>query len=298
MIQGIVPPIPTPLNADETLDEDATAKIVELHVNAGVDAIWVLGTTGRFDMVTDRVQRRFAELVATLVNGRVPLVLNVSDMGTQRTLEKAARFDDLPYDAYAALCPWYQAIPSEYMTGFFHRLADELARPLFLYNAPWVVNQLSFDHLQKLAEHPRIIGAKDVTEQYSRSLVWTQAERRALGFSYLSGGSFVSTSAALDADGSVTGVSSIFPELCVAIWKAAKDGNQDEAARLQRQFTVLSTAFGVAYYVSAMQVMWRHRGLGRFIAGHPLTTLDEATAEKILAIIRASGAIDHPAPSP
>lgn len=296
MIQGIVPPIPTPLNADETLDEDATARIVELHVNGGVDAIWVLGTAGRFDMVTDRVQRRFAELVATLVNGRVPLVLNVSDMGTRRTLEKAARFDDLPYDAYAALCPWYQAIPSEHITGFFHRLADELSRPLLIYNAPWIVNQLSFDHLRKLAEHPRIIGAKDVTEQYSRSLVWTRAERQALGFSYLCGAVFISTSATLGADGSVTGVSGIFPELCVAIWKAAQNGNHAEAARLQRQFIVLSTAFDVAYHVSAMQVMCRHRGLGRFIAGHPFTTLDEATAEKILAIVQESGVIEHPAP--
>ena len=292
MIKGIVPPIPTPLHADETLDEEATTRIVELHLNAGVDAIWGLGTTGRFDLVTDGVQRRFAELVAERVNGQVPLVLNVSEMGTQRVLEKAKRFDDLPYDVFSALCPWYQAIPAPHMTGYFHRLADELSRPLLIYNAPWVVNQLSFDHLQKLAEHPRIIGAKDVTEQYSRPQLWTRAERQALDFSYLIGGSLVSTSAAMEADGSVTALSAVFPELCVATWKAVQEGNHVEAARYQRQITFLTTAFDRVHSVPATQVMCRHRGLGHCIAGHPFEPLDDTLEAQVLEIVKASGVLD------
>jgi len=39
------------------------------------------------------------------------------------------------------------------VTDYFLSLADSLARPLVIYNAPWVCNQLSFPHLRKLAEH-------------------------------------------------------------------------------------------------------------------------------------------------
>ena len=107
-LHGIVPPLATPIRPDESLDAAALERLVEFLVDAGVHGLWVLGTTARFDLVTESEQRRVAEVVAEAAAGRVPLVLNVSDMGTRRTLERAARFDDLPFDYYAALPPWYQ----------------------------------------------------------------------------------------------------------------------------------------------------------------------------------------------
>ena len=43
-LHGIVPPLPTPLNADETIDRDALVSLVESHLRAGVHGLWVLGT--------------------------------------------------------------------------------------------------------------------------------------------------------------------------------------------------------------------------------------------------------------
>src|SRR5437660_8656091 len=113
-------------------------------------------------MIPDPRQRDVAETAAEAAAGRVPLVLNVSDQGTQRTLARARMFDDLPYDYYAALPPWYQPMTVGEVADYFHALADGLSRPLVIYNAPWVCNQLGFDLLRKLAEHPRIVGCKDV----------------------------------------------------------------------------------------------------------------------------------------
>jgi dihydrodipicolinate synthase/N-acetylneuraminate lyase len=291
MIHGVVPPIPTPLTADEDIDVEATHRLVALNLDAGVDAIWVHGTTGRFDIVTTREQVRFARLVAELVAGRVPLVLNVSEMGTRRVLEKAALFGDLPYDAYAVLCPWYQPLSRSHLTDFYNRLADELNKPLLIYNAPWVCNMLSFDHLRELAEHPRIIGAKDVTNEYTRPLAWTRAERQALGFSYLIGAPMVAASAQMGADGSVTALSTVFPELCVAIWKAVKNGDHETATRGERQFMHLSAALGLGHFMSCLQVMFHHRGLGDRIVGHPISPLDDTTAARVIDIVRESGVL-------
>ena len=108
MFHGIIPPIATPLAHDESIDIDALRRLIELNIAGGVHGIWVLGTTGRFDLVTDGEQRRLAEHVCEFVDGQVPLILNVSDMGTKRVIEKSAAFDDLPYDAYAVLCPFPQ----------------------------------------------------------------------------------------------------------------------------------------------------------------------------------------------
>lgn len=290
MIHGIVPPIPTPLTADEGIDESATRRLVELHVRAGVGAIWVLGTTGRFDLVTDRAQRRFAEIVAEVTAGRVPLILNVSDMGTRRVLERAAAYDDLPYDAYSALCPWYQKLSRPQLTDFFHRLGDELSRPLLIYNAPWVDNCLAFDHLRELAAHPRIVGAKDVTTDYTRAMIWTKAERAASGFSYIIGGPQVATCATMGADGNVTAMSGVYPELCVAAWNAAQRDDHDAATRIQQQLMTIMTTYRFAHNMSCLEVMFRHRGLGQYVCAHPLPHLDDDVAASVIEVVESVGA--------
>ena len=119
-------------------------------------------------MIPDQSQREVAERASSAAAARVPLVLNVSDQGTRRTLMRSRMFDDLPYDYYAALPPWYQPMSAEEVCDYFTALADELARPLVIYNAPWVCNQLSLNNLRRLAEHPRIVGCKDVGTQPER----------------------------------------------------------------------------------------------------------------------------------
>ncbi len=200
----------------------ALAQLVDFQVKAGVHGLWVLGTTARFDLLPDDSWRVAAETASHAADGRIPLVLNVSDQGTKRTQVRAALFDDLPYDYYAALPPWYQAMTPAEVADYFLELADTLARPLVIYNAPWVCNQLSFDQLRQLSRHPRIVGCKDVTPLLSRTLDWTPAERRAADFSYLHGTDQLATSTELGADGFVSSLTNVLPELAVAIWDATR----------------------------------------------------------------------------
>ena len=190
----------------------------------------------------------------------MPLVLNVSDQGTQRTQARAAMFDDLPYDYYAALPPWYQPMTPAEVTDYFVALADTLARPLVIYNAPWVCNQLTFAHLRKLAEHPRIVGCKDVTPSLTRALDWPAAERRASNFSYLHGTDQIATSTELGADGFVSALSNALPELAVAIWDAARADDAERAFRLQSQFLRIARATGFGPMHACLEAIMRHRG--------------------------------------
>lgn len=296
-LHGIVPPLPTPLTADGEIDAPALTRLIEFQLKAGVHGLWVLGTTARFDLLTDNMQRQVAEVAAETAGGRVPLVLNVSDLGTRRTQERAAMFDDLPYDYYAALPPWYQPMTGPELTDYFTALADTLARPVVIYNAPWVCNQLTFSHLRELASHPRIVGCKDVTPSLSRTLDWPIADRRALNFTYLHGSDALATSTDLGADGFVSSLTNPLPELAVAIWDAVHGDDPDRAFRLQSQFFRIARATGFAPMLACLEVICRHRGLLDHMLPAPLRSVDAATAQRIIEVVDSVGAVPDLTPS-
>jgi 4-hydroxy-tetrahydrodipicolinate synthase len=290
-LQGIIPPLATPLTVDNQLDEAALARLVDFQINAGVHGLWVLGTTAKFDLLTDDRQRKIAEIVAQTANSRVPLVLNVSDMGTDRTKVRAARFDDLPFDYYAALPPWYQSMGSGEVIDYFTTLADTLSKPVVIYNAPWINNQISFEHLRQLAQHPRIVGCKDVNPSLSRTLDWPVTERRSLGFSYLHGNDQMAISTELGADGFVSALSNPMPELTVAIWDAARLDDADRAFRLQSQLTRIARTTGWGPMLACLEVLCRHRGLLQKMLPPPLRSLDPEMARRILDVVEVVGLV-------
>ena len=112
-----------------------------------------------------------------------------------------------------------------------------------------------------------------------------------MGFAYLIGASLVATSASFEADGSVTALSGVFPELCVAIWRAVGRGDHEAASRHEQQFMQLTRAVGLGHSMACLDVMFRHRGLGETICGHPISRLDDATARRVIDIVEASGVL-------
>ena len=290
-LHGIVPPLPTPLLADDSLDVSALRSLIQFQIKAGVHGLWVLGTTARFDLLTDAIQRESAEVAAEAASGRLPLVLNVSDQGTRRTQERARMFDDLPYDYYAALPPWYQVMTSAEVTDYFTALADTLSKPVVIYNAPWVCNQLPFTHLHKLASHPRIVGCKDVTPVLSRTQDWSVEERREMNFSYLHGTDMLATSTELGADGFVSSLTNPLPELAVGIWDATRAGELDRAFRLQSQFLRIARTTGYGPFHATLEVILKHRGLLSRMLPPPLQPVDSETASRISDVLEDVGVL-------
>ncbi|WP_422929542.1 dihydrodipicolinate synthase family protein [Singulisphaera sp. PoT] len=288
-LHGIVPPLPTPLLAGEAIDTESLARLVEFQIEGGVHGLWVLGTTARFEMIPVDRQRQVAEIVATKAAGRLPLVLNVSEQGVERTLEHARRFDDLPYDYYAALPPWYQPMAVAEVVDYFQQIADRLSKPLVIYNAPWVCNQLGFPQLRQLADHPRIVGCKDVWTGINRSIDWPVEERRRQNYSYLHGNDLVGLSTELGSDGFVISLANAFPEIAVALWDAARAGDAERAFRLQSQFARLARATGLGPMLACLEVMCRHRGLLDRMLPAPLRSLDADAASRVIEAIEAVG---------
>ena len=65
-LHGIIPPLLTPLNPDETVDEPALRRLVSYVLDGGCQALFALGSSGEFCTLPQGQHRRVLETVVAV----------------------------------------------------------------------------------------------------------------------------------------------------------------------------------------------------------------------------------------
>ena len=106
-IHGIVPPLVTPLLQRNTLDRRGLQHLVAEQLAAGVDGLFVLGTTGEGPSLSHQLRRQMIEATCDLVSGRVPVYVGITDTSLVDAQELAGFAADCGADAAVAAPPFY-----------------------------------------------------------------------------------------------------------------------------------------------------------------------------------------------
>lgn len=164
MIKGLGTALITPFLPDGAVDFDALGKLLDKQIDAHVDYIVVLGTTGEAVTLSEDEHRAVRQFIARYVNGRLPLVLGV---GGNNTAAVCARLEALreeltrDYAAILSVCPYYNKPSQEGLYQHFTAIAKASPVPVILYNVPGRtgVNLLPETVMRIYEVHPDKIAA-------------------------------------------------------------------------------------------------------------------------------------------
>ena len=135
-LRGIIPPMITPLNGNDELDYEGTERLTEHILAGGVHALFLLGTTGEAQSLTYRLRYEFVERVCKLVDGRVPVLVGVTDTSLDESVKLATHAANCGAVGVVAAPPYYFAPAQQELIEYYTALADKLPLPLYLYNMP------------------------------------------------------------------------------------------------------------------------------------------------------------------
>lgn len=235
-LRGLLCPMVTPLR-DAKLDFDGVDRLVERLVNAGVDGLFLLGTTGEGPSLSSAMQREFVSRVALQTKGRARVLVAVTDTSRDETVSLARYSADCGADAVVIAPPPYFPLSQEDLAGYIERMLPELPVPLFLYNMP-SHTKVSFavDTVKRLSTDARIHGIKDSSGDlsYFASLCAALKDERPEFSLFLGPEEMLVEAMAMGAHGGVCGGSNVIPELFVALYRACRDGRNEEARELQQ----------------------------------------------------------------
>lgn len=230
-LRGVIAYPITPFRDDGRPDLDRLRAIVERMVQAKVHAVAPLGSTGVLPYLDDEEREAVAEAVIQQVAGRVPTLVGVSSLTTERTVHHARFAERLGATAVMILPMSYWKLTDAEIIRHFDAVASAVGLPIALYNNPATGGlDLAPEVIARILEIPSVTMVKESTGDVNRMhrLVQLCGE----GVAFYNGSNPLALAAFVaGARGWCTAAPHIIPELNVALYEAIAERGDLAAAR-------------------------------------------------------------------
>jgi 4-hydroxy-tetrahydrodipicolinate synthase len=286
-LKGIIAYPITPFTAEGMVDINKYKTLLERMLKAGVHAVAPLGSAGVLPYLSD--PEREAIVMATMeqVAGRVPVMIGVSGLTTERVVYHA-RFAEKQGAAAVMVIPMsYWKLTEAEIFAHFDKVASAISVPIMAYNNPATGGlDMSPEFLAKLLKIPNVTMIKESTGDVSRLHRLVQAAGEEVAF-YNGSNPLALDAFVAGATGWCTAAPNLIPQLNLDLYAAITKGNLAAAlAVFRKQLSVLQfiVAGGLPRTVAAgLEIL----GID---AGHlraPLAKLSEADTEQLRKILHA-----------
>ncbi|MCB1109615.1 MAG: 4-hydroxy-tetrahydrodipicolinate synthase [Chlamydiia bacterium] len=160
---GLTTALITPFKEGK-LDEKGFRENLWFQIEAGVDALLVLGSTGEGNSLTEAEQQQVTDIAVSEAKGNIPLWVSCGGVSTDQTIEKARVAEERGADALLVIAPYYCRPMQEGLLRHFEAVAHATPLPIILYNHPKRAGvTIEQETLKRLSGIENIIGIKDAS---------------------------------------------------------------------------------------------------------------------------------------
>ena len=135
-IKGIIPPIITPMNDDESINVAELRAQVNRQIEGGVHAIFCFGTNGEGYILNGKEKELVLRTVIEECNGRVPVYAGTGCISTKETIEQSKMAQALGADVLSIITPSFAAASQNELYEHYKAVAEAVDMPIVLYNIP------------------------------------------------------------------------------------------------------------------------------------------------------------------
>jgi 4-hydroxy-tetrahydrodipicolinate synthase len=285
-LSGVIPPILTPTDERDHVDEPALRQSVRRLMDAGVNGLFVGGSAGEGPLLADREWRRLMEIVWDEAGDRLPLLGGVQDVSTRKVTDKVARLREIGYRHFVVTPTYYIAAKSaEEQLRLFAACRDEAGdMEMIGYNIPQcTVATVAVETFCEAARRGWMRHCKESSGDL-KFLSRLITEGAKVGLRVLMGDEInAAEGLRLGAVGLVNLCSNLEPETYLRLCDAVARGDTAETHRAQQRINRISdevVGSGVCF-VSGPKYLLSKLGIGRGTPVSPLEPVGAVQAARI-----------------
>ncbi len=244
-LKGIVVPIVTPMNEDETINTDELRHQVDRQIEAGIHGIFPFGTNGEGYILNFDEKKLVLQTVIDQVAGRVPVYAGTGCISTKETIEQCKMAMDCGADVLSVITPSFAKASQHELIVHYETVAAAVPEaPIVLYNIPARTgNALAPETVAELAKIDNIVGAKDSSGDWTNLSAYIELTKD-MDFAVLSGNdSLILKALQAGAKGAIAGCANVYPKNMVGIYENFKKGDLEAAQKCQDAVAPLRACF-------------------------------------------------------
>lgn len=284
--KGVMPAVTTKFTDKDELDLNMFSVNIKAQLDAGVSGIILGGTLGEASTLTNDEKKILMKETVQLVNGEVPVVINIAEQTTKGAINAAAVAQECGATGLMMLPPMrYKANDYETVT-YFKETAKHTDLPIMIYNNPIDYGiMVTLDMFEELMVCDNIQAVKESTRDISN--ITRIKSRFGNRLKVLTGVDTLGLESVLmGADGWVAGLVCAFPAETCAVYQLAKAGRIEEALEIYRWFLPLLELDISPQLVQNIKMAEVATGIGTEHVRAPRLPLTGRERERVAKIIR------------
>ena len=240
LFKGIIAYPITPFDENEKVNITLYKQLLERLIVSGSHAVAPLGSTGVMPYLNDDEKEAVTEATVKQNKGRVPILVGVSNLTTEKTIYHAKTAEKAGADAVMIIPMSYWKLSDDEIVKHYDAVAKQISIPIMAYNNPATAGiDMSPALLKRILEIPNVTMIKESTGDIQRM----HYLKKELGdtVDFYNGSNPLALSAfAAGATGWCTAAPNLIPELNIALFDAVEDNDFKKAQELfYRQIDLL-----------------------------------------------------------
>jgi 4-hydroxy-tetrahydrodipicolinate synthase len=274
-IHGVVTPLITPVDSEERVYETGLRNQIEYVIRGGVHGVFVIGSTGEFYGIDYDEKKRATEITIDQVKGRVPVYVGASAITTRECIKLSKMAEKAGAKAVTILTPMFISPSEEELYKHFRTIAESTTLPVLIYNNPDRTGiNMSANLIERLAEIPNIVGAKDSSGDLTLTSEYIRRTRNK-GFRVMAGrDTMILATLVYGGVGCVAATSNVAPSLVVEIYNKFMSGDIKGSLEAQYKLAPLRIAFGLGSFPVVIKDALNLLGVN---VGDPIKPIDHCT---------------------
>lgn len=243
-IKGIITPILTPMNEDESINTEELRRQVNRQIESGVHGLFPFGTNGEGYILSAEEKELVLKTVVEETNGRVPVYAGTGCIGTKETIKQSLIAKSVGTDILSIITPSFAAASQEELYVHYKTVAQEVDLPIVLYNIPARTgNKLLPETVARLSRIDNIVGVKDSSGDFDNMLKYLELTKEE-GLIVLSGNdSLILPCLKSGGVGGIAGCANVYPRTMVSIYENYVAGDIEGAEQAQESIATFRACF-------------------------------------------------------
>lgn len=296
LFKGVIAYPITPFDNTEKVDIPLFKKLVERLVASGSHAIAPLGSTGVLPYLSDEEKEAVTEAAIQQVRGRVPTLVGVSNLTTEKTVYHAQFAEKAGASAVMIIPMSYWKLTDDEIVSHYDAVASKISIPIMAYNNPVTSGvDMSPALLKRLLEIPNVTMIKESTGDVQRMHTLKKELGEEVAF-YNGSNPLALAAFAAGANGWCTAAPNLIPELNIGLYNAVQENDLEKARQLfyeQLDLLKFIVTKGLPRAVKAGLHLLGEDGGHLRSPLKPLTDIEIRELEEILTLLNEKAKLDH-----